>query len=156
MISAFFSQVASRAQRYSHCGILDYDSLSGEWVVWHALQDRTLLADGIFCQSLETFVEESEAIAVYPATLLDSSALARMRLYIRDRVATGRYPKLFDSRFDLTDTTTIYCTEFVALAYQATGIALYQVTPTGHTIGIPYAYYTLDDLTEAVTMGSPG
>ncbi len=146
MLSAFFSKVASEGQSYSHCGIIDYDSTSHRWVVWHAYQDSSLGADGIFRQPLDSFLMESEAVAIYPALALDSLGLQKMRAYIALHRPGGRYPKRFDSRFDLRDTTTLYCTEFVALAYNSTGIPDYQITPTGHLPGVSYAYYTLDDL----------
>ena len=146
MLSAFFSKVASEGQRYSHCGIIDYDSTSHRWVVWHAYQDSSLGADDIFRQPLDSFVMESEAVAIYPALALDSLGLQKMRSYIALHRPEGRYPKRFDSRFDLRDTTTLYCTEFVALAYNSTGIPDYQITPTGHLPGVSNSYYTLDDL----------
>lgn len=146
MLSAFFSKVASEGQSYSHCGIIDYDSTSHRWVVWHAYQDSSLGADGIFRQPLDSFLMESEAVAIYPALALDSLGLQKMRAYIALHTPGGRYPKRFDSRFDLRDTTTIYCTEFVALAYNSTGIPDYQITPTGHLPGVSNSYYTLDDL----------
>ena len=151
MLSTFFSKIASEEQRYSHCGIIDYDSTNHRWVVWHAYQDSSLGADGIFRQSLDSFVMESEAVAIYPALALDSLGLQKMRAYIAQHRPGGQYPKKFDSRFDLRDTTTLYCTEFVALAYCATEIPAYQVQPTGHNVAIPYAYYTLDDLTKTVS-----
>ena len=150
MLSAFFSKVASEGQRYSHCGIIDFDSTSHRWVVWHAYQDDYLGADGIFRQPLDSFLMESEAVAIYPALELDSLGLQKMRAYIALHSPEGRYPKSFDSHFDLRDTTTLYCTEFVALAYNSTGIPDYQITPTGHLPGVSYAYYTLDDLIKRV------
>lgn len=150
MLSTFFSKIASKEQRYSHCGIVDYDSTGHRWVVWHAYQDSSLGADGIFCQSLDSFVMESEAVAIYPALALDSLALQRIRVYIALHRPGGKYPKSFDAYFNLRDTTTIYCTEFVALAYGSTGIPAYQITPTGHLSGISYPYYTLDDLIGAI------
>lgn len=150
MLSAFFSKVASEGQRYSHCGIIDFDSTSHRWVVWHAYQDDYLGADGIFRQPLDSFLMESEAVAIYPALELDSLGLQKMRAYIALHSPGGRYPKRFDSHFDLRDTTTIYCTEFVALAYNSTGIPDYQITPTGHLPGVSYAYYTLDDLIKRI------
>ncbi len=150
MLSAFFSKVASEGQRYSHCGIIDLDSTSHRWVVWHAYQDSSLGADGIFRQPLDSFLMESEAVAIYPALVLDSLGLQKMRAYIALHSPGGRFPKRFDSHFDLRDTTTIYCTEFVALAYNSTGIPDYQITPTGHLPGGSYAYYTLDDLIKRI------
>ena len=151
MLSAFFSKVASEGQRYSHCGIIDFDSTSHRWVVWHAYQDDYLGADGIFRQPLDSFLMESEAVAIYPALELDSLGLQKMRAYIALHSPEGRYPKRFDSHFDLRDTSTLYCTEFVALAYNSTGIPDYQITPTGHLPGVSYAYYTLDDLIKWVS-----
>lgn len=150
MLSTFFSKIASEEQRYSHCGIIDYDSTNQRWVVWHAYQDSSLGADGIFRQSLDSFVMESEAVAIYPALALDSLGLQKMRAYIALHRPGAQYPKRFDSHFDLRDTTTLYCTEFVALAYCATEIPAYQVQPTGHNVAIPYTYYTLDDLIKTV------
>lgn len=150
MLSTFFSKIASEGQRYSHCGIIDFDSTSHRWVVWHAYQDSSLGADGIFRQPLDSFLMESEAVAIYPALVLDSLGLQKMRAYIALHSPGGRYPKRFDSRFDLRDTTTLYCTEFVALAYNSTGIPDYQITPTGHLPGVSYAYYTLDDLIKRI------
>ena len=150
MLSTFFSKIASEGQRYSHCGIIDYDSTGQRWVVWHAYQDSSLGADGIFCQSLDSFVMESEAVAIYPALALDSLGLQRMRAYIALHRPGAQYPKRFDSRFDLRDTTTLYCTEFVALAYCATELPAYQVQPTGHNVAVPYTYYTLDDLIKTI------
>ena len=150
MLSAFFSKVASEGQRYSHCGIIDFDSTSHRWIVWHAYQDDYLGADGIFRQPLDSFLMESEAVVIYPALALDSLGLQLMRAYIALHSPGGRYPKRFDSRFDLRDTTTLYCTEFVALAYNSTGIPDYQITPTGHLPGISHAYYTLDDLIQGL------
>lgn len=150
MLSTFFSKIASQGQLYSHCGIIDYDSTNQRWVVWHAYQDSSLGADGIFRQSLDSFVMESEAVAIYPALALDSLGLQKMRAYIALHRPGAQYPKRFDSRFDLRDTTTLYCTEFVALAYCATEIPAYQVQPTGHNVAIPYTYYTLDDLIKTV------
>ena len=151
MLSTFFSKIASQGQLYSHCGIIDYDSTNQRWVVWHAYQDGSLGADGIFRQSLDSFVMESEAVAIYPALALDSLGLQKMRAYIALHRPGAQYPKRFDSRFDLRDTTTLYCTEFVALAYCATEVPAYQVQPTGHNVAIPYTYYTLDDLIKTVT-----
>ncbi len=150
MLSTFFSKIASEGQLYSHCGIIDYDSTGQRWVVWHAYQDSSLGADGIFCQSLDSFVMESEAVAIYPALALDSLGLQRMRAYIALHRPGAQYPKRFDSHFDLRDTTTLYCTEFVALAYCATELPAYQVQPTGHNVAVPYTYYTLDDLIKTV------
>ena len=150
MLSTFFSKIASEGQLYSHCGIIDYDSTGQRWVVWHAYQDSSLGADGIFCQSLDSFVMESEAVAIYPALALDSLGLQRMRAYIALHRPGAQYPKRFDSRFDLRDTTTLYCTEFVALAYCATELPAYQVQPTGHNVAVPYTYYTLDDLIKTI------
>lgn len=150
MLSTFFSKIASEGQRYSHCGIIDYDSTGQRWVVWHAYQDSSLGADGIFCQSLDSFVMESEAVAIYPALALDSLGLQRMRAYIALHRPGAQYPKRFDSHFDLRDTTTLYCTEFVALAYCATELPAYQVQPTGHNVAVPYTYYTLDDLIKTI------
>lgn len=150
MLSTFFSKIASEGQLYSHCGIIDYDSMGQRWVVWHAYQDSSLGADGIFCQSLDSFVMESEAVAIYPALALDSLGLQRMRAYIALHRPGAQYPKRFDSRFDLRDTTTLYCTEFVALAYCATELPAYQVQPTGHNVAVPYTYYTLDDLIKTI------
>lgn len=150
MLSAFFSKIASEGKLYSHCGIIDYDSTGQRWVVWHAYQDSSIGADGIFRQSLDSFMMESEAVAIYPALALDSLALQRMRAYIALHRPGGRYPKRFDSHFDLRDTTTLYCTEFVALAYCATELPAYQVLPTGHNVAVPYTYYTLDDLIKTV------
>ena len=151
MLSTFFSKIASQGQLYSHCGIIDYDSTNQRWVVWHAYQDGSLGADGIFRQSLDSFVMESEAVAIYPALALDNLGLQKMRAYIALHSPEGRYPKRFDSHFDLRDTSTLYCTEFVALAYNSTGIPDYQITPTGHLPGVSYAYYTLDDLIKWVS-----
>ena len=150
MLSAFFSKVASEGQRYSHCGIIDFDSASHRWVVWHAYQDDYLGADGIFRQPLDSFLMESEAVVIYPALALDSLGLQKMRAYIALHSPGGRYPKRFDSHFDLRDTTTIYCTEFVALAYNSTGIPDYQITPTGHLPGVSHTYYSLDDLIKGI------
>ena len=150
MLSAFFSKVASEGQRYSHCGIIDFDSTSHRWIVWHAYQDDYLGADGIFRQPLDSFLMESEAVVIYPALALDSLGLQLMRAYIALHSPGGRYPKRFDSHFDLRDTTTLYCTEFVALAYNSTGIPDYQITPTGHVPGVSHAYYTLDDLIQGL------
>lgn len=150
MLSTFFSKIASEGQLYSHCGIIDYDSTGQRWVVWHTYQDSSLGADGIFCQSLDSFVMESEAVAIYPALALDSLGLQRMRAYIALHRPGAQYPKRFDSRFDLRDTTTLYCTEFVALAYCATELPAYQVQPTGHNVAVPYTYYTLDDLIKTI------
>ncbi len=150
MLSTFFSKIASEGKLYSHCGIIDYDSTGQRWVVWHAYQDSSLGADGIFCQSLDSFVMESEAVAIYPALALDSLGLQRMRAYIALHRPGAQYPKRFDSRFDLRDTTTLYCTEFVALAYCATELPAYQVQPTGHNVAVPYTYYTLDDLIKTI------
>ena len=150
MLSTFFSKIASEGKLYSHCGIIDYDSTGQRWVVWHAYQDSSLGADGIFCQSLDSFVMESEAVAIYPALALDSLGLQRMRAYIALHRPGGQYPKRFDSHFNLRDTTTLYCTEFVALAYCATELPAYQVQPTGHNVAVPYTYYTLDDLIKTV------
>ncbi|WP_299367391.1 YiiX/YebB-like N1pC/P60 family cysteine hydrolase [uncultured Porphyromonas sp.] len=150
MLSTFFSKIASEGKLYSHCGIIDYDSTGQCWVVWHAYQDSSIGADGIFCQSLDSFVMESEAVAIYPALALDSLGLQRMRAYIALHRPGAQYPKRFDSHFDLRDTTTLYCTEFVALAYCATELPAYQVQPTGHNVAVPYTYYTLDDLIKTV------
>ena len=132
MLSTFFSKIASEGQLYSHCGIIDYDSTGQRWVVWHAYQDSSLGADGIFRQSL------------------DSLGLQKMRAYIALHRPGAQYPKRFDSHFDLRDTTTLYCTEFVALAYCATELPAYQVQPTGHNVAVPYTYYTLDDLIKTI------
>lgn len=147
LLSAGFSRFASEQGTYSHCGIIDYDSARGIWIVWHAYQSDELRSDGIIGQPLEQFIAESETYRVYPPCDLPPEALQRMRTYIGERTAEGRYPKRFDLHFDLRDTSTLYCSEFVALAYRATELPAYCTNPTGHSSLIPYPYYTLDDLT---------
>lgn len=150
LLSESFCKIASREQRYSHCGIIDYQPRRGGWVVWHAYGEEQIGANGIFCQPLIDFLRESHSCQVYHRPEIDSLGLSRIRQFIYEREPGGRYAKTFDRAFDLRDTTTIYCTEFVALAYRSTLHPALQIRPTGHSPFAPYPYYSLDDVRQGL------
>lgn len=104
---------------YSHIGLLHYDSLQGEWQVVHAVPKEE-----------EIFFLKTEPVSVFFSPeraqcggwlrINCSDSIARLAA----RYALGKVAEhvRFDSEYLLADTTRIYCSELVWLAYGHHGI----------------------------------
>ena len=119
--------------RYSHVGIV-VDS-SGQKMVVHAVPGEPDFAgdeDRVKMDAPERFFSSVNAIVgevCRPADSLSAAHAAQEALRIYRRHV------LFDHDYDADDTTRMYCTEVVALAYERAGVALLPAEP--HHINIP-------------------
>lgn len=124
IISELFATCSLADKTFSHAGIL-LDTDSG-WVVCHALGGEASGEGGLLLDELEEFCSRQVTDTFMVFRLTDDAATrARVRSYcLRKRNEEVR----FDRRFDLTDTSAMYCTELVYRAYESS---------TGGSISLP-------------------
>lgn len=123
---------------YSHIGIAKVTD-EGVYVI-HAVPgegDEDVGADIVRCDAIDVFYSEDRASAGAAARVGCSDTVACQAL-------TSAYEKFmdsvpFDHKYDLTDTTALYCTELIWLAYRKCGIDLaderrHELVIPGHTL----------------------
>jgi hypothetical protein len=114
---------------YVHAGVLViehnrpyvYDAYVTVNVFIHALQDQKI-ESGIRRATLEEYLRSQRIVAIYEPIAIDSKRIAEFA-QARHRDGTP-----FDVHFDWREHSSLYCTEFVAVALQAGGGALPQLT----------------------------
>ena len=107
--------------QYSHVGLLvDLDS---SWFVVHAVPKELDGPDDferVKLEALDSFLTHSRCLHaefVHTCLLRTDRVVARALKYARDSVR-------FDNKFDLTDSTEVYCTELVWRLFMIEGIDL--------------------------------
>jgi len=118
--SQLFRDVSVEDRRYSHVGIVRVDSASGEVTVIHAEGNTGHGRDDVNEVTLPEFLKVARAAGVYRINNADAdidvsriSALAMEYLGIP-----------FDWRFDMRDTTALYCTELLYVVLKRAAPAL--------------------------------
>ena len=110
----YFRQTSTRDPRFSHAGIVVADAPDA-WVV-HSEANETTGAGGVRRQDWRGFCEPALDCAVWRLTD-DPEAAERIA-----RAAEARLGVPFDVEFDLSETNSLYCTEFVrAVVNEALG-----------------------------------
>lgn len=105
ILSRFIVRQLNDTISLSHCGILVREQ--GQWQVIHSLSSDVSETDGVQQCSLDDFTDESIEGSLYVLRCrLDSAGLmaAYARYYLRKQ-------KPFDRQFDLSDTTSFFCSE---------------------------------------------
>ena len=114
---------ADRSGRYSHVGLIVQGPAG--WQVLHAVPGESEDTGGeelLKKDPLPLFLRPDRAVSLcvmrYDTTAEALAAVCRegLRLYAR------RIP--FDHAYDITDSSRMYCTEFVTVAFQAIGVDL--------------------------------
>jgi len=115
MVSDFIARHYSQGHRVSHIGILT--GTADTLMVVHAISSMLHTPGGVVCESLDSYIREADRgriVLLCPAgadsLLLQNTAAAAYAMYRR------RIP--FDSRFDVTDTTAVFCSELVDIVLQ--------------------------------------
>ena len=105
--------------RFSHVGVVVVQH-NTPYVI-HAMPTEGERPGGAILESLAIFMSASKAaeIAVYRDTALSNAQRAAIR-----RSAFAQLGLPFDERFQLSDTTKVYCTALVLRAYADAGIKL--------------------------------
>lgn len=132
------SQVVTEASQsiYSHIGILHYDKLTAQWQVIHAVPGEAERGkpERLKAEPISVFYAPDRAIrgawlrVDCPDSIADEAARYALRK-VKEQVA-------FDNDYLLSDTTQIYCTELVWLAYLHQGIDLSE----GHRHEVPTVF----------------
>lgn len=129
------SQVVTEASQsaYSHIGILHRDSLTGGWMVIHAVPGEAEKDEPEYvkCEPLSRFYAADRAMcgAWMRVDCPDSIASAASRYAWQKAEARVE----FDNDYQISDTTLLYCTELVWQAYLHQGIDL----SDGHRHPVP-------------------
>ncbi len=108
---------------YSHTGVLKQER--GTWYVIHAVPDEPEFAgdeDRVKQEPLARFFAADRAAKGVVMRTDASDSLAARAAHIAWEVCQRGI--LFDHRYDLTDTTEMYCTELIQYAYLKQGIDL--------------------------------
>lgn len=108
---------------YSHVGILK--QIDGSWFVIHAVPDEPDFAgdvDRVKVDSIARFFEIGRAVQGTVMRMSCSESAARMAAQMAYSMA--RRHVLFDHQYDLSDTTSMYCTELVEFVYRKVGVDL--------------------------------
>lgn len=115
--SGIFRNVSTQDKRYSHAGII-YKAGPQEDQVWviHAEANELTGRGAVLKQPLDSFL-----LGVRYWSLFRTDAGEQQRTQIAE-MALGYHRRgtPFDLRFDLSDTTALYCTELVALCLNTT------------------------------------
>ena len=107
---------------FSHIGILQRDSLSGEWMVIHAVPGESEPGEPEYLkrESVTEFYDSMRAReGAWIRIDCSDEAAARAAQYCREKADAH---VLFDNDYLLLDTTELYCCELVWLAYLREGI----------------------------------
>lgn len=115
--------VADSKGIYSHVGLLK--QIDGSWFVIHAVPDEPDFAgdvDRVKIDSITRFFETDRAVQGRVMRMSCSESAAREAAQIAHSMA--RRHVLFDHRYDLSDTTAMYCTELVEFVYRKVGVDL--------------------------------
>lgn len=140
---------ADREGMYSHVGVVAM--LDGEWCVVHAVPHEPDFDgdyDRVKCESVASFLGRyAEAdFGLYRPIVADSVvgiAVANARRLSRAGVH-------FDHDYDLSDTTSLYCTEFVEYVYRLGGVSLSEGRRSAVTFpGMSGDYIMPSDLTRS-------
>ena len=108
--------------RFSHIGILQLDSLTGEWMVIHAVPGENLPGEPecLKCETLDEFFDPMRArTGAWMRVDCADSVASRAAKYCRSKYEQR---VCFDNAYLLEDTTELYCCELVWLAYLREGI----------------------------------
>ena len=114
----------SGESKYSHIGLLHYDSVCAQWMVIHAVpgEAKEDELEYLKCEPLVDFYapDRAKCGAWMRVDCPDSVAVAAVR-YAWQKVLSG---VTFDNNYLLTDTTQLYCTELVWQAFLHQGLDL--------------------------------
>ena len=108
---------------YSHVGMLR--RIDGEWHVIHAVPDEPDFdgdVDRVKVEPLTRFFAADKAVRG-AVMRLEGDSLAACQASLEALLVAER-GTLFDHRYDLADTSEMYCTELVDFAYRKVGIDL--------------------------------
>lgn len=143
--SEYFRLHASRNQEFSHCGILYRHR--GKWFVLHAELASFRGMDGPVIEGLESFVARSIRWAVYRSTLDDDERIVLCKRALQ----CVKQHITFDTAFDSTDSTKLYCSEYVAFCHNGVLPREAQIRPTLEMKNTGKRLYLLDDIVEGFT-----
>lgn len=114
--------MADGGSDYSHCGIV---AVRGNRVtVIHAVPDEPDFEGDVDRVKAEPIDEFYSGIRASKGCILRCSDRAAAARSARKAEEIFRRNTLFDHRYDLADTTEMYCSELVEAAYAASGIGL--------------------------------
>lgn len=112
-VSSVINELFHTGYNLSHCALLYNDK--GQWKVIHSVSSELSEADGVQSETLEKFVRESVPGTLIVVRLSRPTLDPEQPLIFAKRYLERHIP--FDHRFDLKDTTEIYCTELIYLTY---------------------------------------
>jgi len=112
-VSAVINELFQTGYNLSHCAIIAEEN--GIKTVIHTVSSELSGKDGVQQEPLEQFVKESVrgtfmAVRLKKKGLDATLPLRYIRNYLKQRVP-------FDDKFDLNDSTRLYCTELIYRAY---------------------------------------
>ncbi len=112
MVSGFIARHYSGGHRVSHSGIIA--DTGGKQMVVHAISSVLHSPGGVVCEPLEVFVREADRGRIVLLRPAGSDSLLLLKT-AREALAMYRRGVPFDSRFDASDTTAVFCNELVSL-----------------------------------------
>jgi hypothetical protein len=108
MVSDMIAKVLNEEYDISHCGLV-VERPDGFWVV-HSVSNNVSDQDGMQAHRLADFVQQSNPGSIVVTRFItedDNAGLSRRAVdHLRRKVP-------FDHKFDLADTTSIYCSELL-------------------------------------------
>lgn len=120
--SRLITTLDNKSGLYSHIGIVA--NIDGQWFVIHAVPGESPQGepDIVKIDSIHEFYRLDRAKIGAIMRVTDDSAICSTA--INYALWAAKAKKRFDSNYDWNDTTSLYCTEFVQLAYLHAGIDL--------------------------------
>ncbi|MCS6981199.1 MAG: YiiX/YebB-like N1pC/P60 family cysteine hydrolase [Flavobacteriales bacterium] len=112
-VSSVINELFHTGYNLSHCALLYNDK--GKWKVIHSVSSELSETDGVQSETLEKFVRESVPGSLIVVRLSQPNLDPEEPIKFAKQYLERRIP--FDNRFDLKDTSKIYCTELIYLAY---------------------------------------
>ncbi|MCS6979398.1 MAG: YiiX/YebB-like N1pC/P60 family cysteine hydrolase [Flavobacteriales bacterium] len=112
-VSSVINELFQTGYNLSHCAFVAEEN--GRPMVIHTVSSELSGVDGMQMESLEKFVEESVRGTILAVRLKKAAGEAALPVMYARQFLARRIP--FDDKFDLADTTKLYCTELIYLSY---------------------------------------
>ena len=137
LVSEIFRKIATKQGDFSHAGILINEN--SVVYVYHTQIDDGSSNGFARKDKLETFLLNATKYAVYrfEGTIDTISVIANLNGYVQRKIP-------FDVNFDYTDTSTLYCTQMVASAYNNSNSSINKIRPQTKIYG--KTGYSIDDI----------
>ncbi len=140
LLSDNFRKIASSKGDFSHCGIIIKEN--NDYYIIHSEKDETKNFDGVVKEDFYSFSKDAISIAIYD---IQESNSIRQKI-IKSAYKYWKEKRTFDLKFNTSDHSQLYCSEFVALCYNEHFSKEKKIKASTKNPIIENTFFSLDDL----------